>query len=54
MKRIKQICFPQLDMPKEQILANLRTVLLDACSHYPADKGTCTKGSHYQFNIVQT
>ncbi|KAM3611139.1 uncharacterized protein V6R79_013985 [Siganus canaliculatus] len=28
-----------LDMPKEQILANLQTILLDVCSHRPANMG---------------
>eukprot|EP00066_Takifugu_rubripes_P008488 XP_003974713.1 PREDICTED: 39S ribosomal protein L1, mitochondrial [Takifugu rubripes] len=28
-----------LDMPKEHIFANLRTILLDVCSHRPADMG---------------
>ncbi|CAG09633.1 unnamed protein product [Tetraodon nigroviridis] len=28
-----------LDMPKEHIFSNLRTVLLDVCSHRPADMG---------------
>lgn len=30
-------------MPKEHILANLRSILLDVCSHRPADMGTCKK-----------
>lgn len=30
-------------MPKEHILANLSTILLDVCSHRPADMGTCNK-----------
>lgn len=35
-------------MPKEHILANLRTVLLDVVSHRPADMGTSTLSCYYK------
>ncbi|AWP07678.1 putative 39S ribosomal protein L1 mitochondrial [Scophthalmus maximus] len=31
--------FATLDMPKDQILSNLQTVLIDVCSHRPANMG---------------
>lgn len=36
----------QLDMPKENILANLQTILIDVCSHRPANLGMFTKTHH--------
>lgn len=30
----------QLDMPKEQIMANIETIIKDVCSHKPANFGT--------------
>lgn len=33
----------QLDMPKENILANLQAILIDVCSHRPANMGMFTK-----------
>ncbi|XP_054467181.1 39S ribosomal protein L1, mitochondrial [Anoplopoma fimbria] len=42
--RVENDCYVRtqiamLDMTKEQIFANLRTILLDVCSHRPADMG---------------
>lgn len=34
---------PQLDMPKEHLYANLETILIDVCSHRPADMGRLTE-----------
>lgn len=38
----------QLDMASEHIFANLQTILIDVCSHRPADMGTLTKTSRKQ------
>ncbi|KAF0022634.1 hypothetical protein F2P81_025260 [Scophthalmus maximus] len=35
--------FATLDMPKDQILSNLQTVLIDVCSHRPANMVRCNR-----------
>lgn len=37
------LCAPQLDMPKEHLYANLETIVIDVCSHRPANMGMLTE-----------